>query len=62
MLDLGAGALILVILVLIAWTISGKSLPVFPTKGFDFFTERRWAPANEVFGALSFIFGTRSPR
>ena len=55
---LGAGALILVVLVLIAWTISGKSLPVFRDEGFSFFTERRWAPSNEVYGALSFIFGT----
>jgi phosphate transport system permease protein len=55
---LAAGALIVVILVLIAWTITGKSLPVFRHEGFDFFTERRWAPADEVYGALSFIFGT----
>ena len=55
---LAAGALILVILVLIAWTITGKSLPVFRQEGFGFFTERRWAPADEVYGALSFIFGT----
>jgi phosphate transport system permease protein len=55
---LGAGALILIVLVLIAWTISGKSVPVFRSEGFSFFTERRWAPNNEVYGALSFIFGT----
>jgi phosphate transport system permease protein len=55
---LGAGALILIVLVLIAWTISGKSLPVFRSEGIHFFTERRWAPNNEVYGALSFIFGT----
>ena len=53
-----AGALILVILALIAWTITGKSLPVFRSEGLSFFTERRWAPAKEVYGALSFIFGT----
>jgi phosphate transport system permease protein len=55
---LGAGALILVVLVLIAWTISGKSLPVFRAEGLNFFTERRWAPGKEVYGALSFIYGT----
>src|SRR6185295_2673050 len=55
---LGAGALILVILVLIAYTVSNKSFPVFRSEGFDFFTERRWAPNNEVYGALSFIYGT----
>ena len=42
---LAAGALILVVLVLIAWTISGKSLPVFRDEGISFFTERRWAPS-----------------
>ena len=55
---LGAGALILVVLVLIAWTVSGKSLPVFREEGVNFFTERRWAPGSEVYGALSFIYGT----
>ena len=35
---LASGALILVILVLIAWTISGKSLPVFREEGLSFFT------------------------
>ncbi|HEY7628500.1 MAG TPA: phosphate ABC transporter permease subunit PstC [Ilumatobacteraceae bacterium] len=53
-----AGALILVVLVLIAWTVSNKSLPVFRHEGVDFFTTKRWSPSNEVYGALSFIFGT----
>ena len=53
-----AGALILVVLVLIAWTVSNKSLPVFRSEGLDFFTQRRWAPTKEVYGALSFIYGT----
>jgi phosphate transport system permease protein len=55
---LASGGLILVILVLIAWTISGKSLPAFRQEGFGFFTGRRWAPADNVYGALSFIYGT----
>jgi phosphate transport system permease protein len=55
---LAAGALILVVLVLIAYTITGKSLPVFRAEGLDFFTERRWAPSREIYGALSFIYGT----
>jgi phosphate transport system permease protein len=55
---LASGLLILVILVLIAWTISGKSLPVFREEGISFFTEERWAPADDVYGALSFIYGT----
>jgi phosphate transport system permease protein len=55
---LASGGLILVILVLIAWTITGKSLPAFRHEGLDFFTTKRWAPADEVYGALSFIYGT----
>ena len=53
-----AGALILVILVLIAWTVTKKSLPVFRQEGIGFFTNRRWAPSAEAYGALAFIFGT----
>jgi phosphate transport system permease protein len=53
-----SGALVLVILVLIAWTIGGKSIPVFRSEGLNFFTERRWAPSKEIYGALSFMFGT----
>ncbi|HEY4610229.1 MAG TPA: phosphate ABC transporter permease subunit PstC, partial [Ilumatobacteraceae bacterium] len=55
---LAAGALILIILALIAYTITGKSVPVFRAEGLDFFTERRWAPTKEIYGALSFIYGT----
>lgn len=53
-----AGAVILVVLVLIAWTVTHKSLPVFRHEGIDFLTQKRWSPANEIYGALSFIFGT----
>ncbi len=52
------GAAIAVILGLIAWTIGNRSSLVFRTEGINFFTERRWAPADNVYGALSFIFGT----
>jgi phosphate transport system permease protein len=55
---LAAGAVILVILVLIAWTVTNKSVPAFRSEGIGFFTNRRWAPSNEVYGALSFIYGT----
>jgi phosphate transport system permease protein len=55
---LAAGALILVVLGLIAWTVSGRSLPIFREEGLHFFTQRRWAPGSEVYGALSFIYGT----
>ena len=53
-----SGALVLVILALIAWTIASKSRIAFQSEGVGFFTERRWAPASDVYGALSFIFGT----
>jgi phosphate transport system permease protein len=55
---LGAGALILIVLALIAYTITNKSLPVVRSEGVKFFTDRDWVPANGVFGALSFIYGT----
>ena len=55
---LGAGALILIVLALIAYTITNKSLPVVRSEGVKFFTDRNWIPANGVFGALSFIYGT----
>ncbi|MEY2521932.1 MAG: phosphate transport system permease protein [Ilumatobacteraceae bacterium] len=55
---LGAGALILIVLALIAYTITNKSLPVIRSEGVKFFTDRHWVPANGVFGALSFIYGT----
>ena len=55
---LGAGALILIVLALIAYTITNKSLPVVRSEGVKFFTDRNWVPANGVFGALSFIYGT----
>jgi phosphate transport system permease protein len=55
---LAAGALILVVLGLIAYTISNRSLPVIRSEGVKFFTDRHWVPANGVFGALSFIYGT----
>jgi phosphate transport system permease protein len=55
---LAAGALILIVLALIAYTITNKSLPVVRSEGVKFFTDRHWVPANGVFGALSFIYGT----
>lgn len=55
---LAAGALILVILGLIVITMSSRARHVFAHAGFGFFTGRRWAPNAEVYGALSFIYGT----
>jgi phosphate transport system permease protein len=57
---LTGGATILVILALIAYTVTNKSTLIFRTEGLDFFTQKRWAPSGDtpVFGALSFIYGT----
>jgi phosphate transport system permease protein len=53
-----AGVTILAILALIVITMTSRSTPVLRAEGLEFFTERRWAPNQEVYGALSFIFGT----
>jgi phosphate transport system permease protein len=54
----GAAALVLLILGLIAVTITQRSLPVFHHMGVHFFTARRWSPPDDIFGALPFIWGT----
>ena len=53
-----AAALVLVILGLIAFTMTRRAFPVFARMGTEFFTSRRWAPPDELFGALAFIWGT----
>jgi phosphate transport system permease protein len=55
---LGSGALVLVILGLIAVTMGNRSLDVFHHEGLSFFTSSKWAPANDQYGALAFIYGT----
>ncbi len=57
-LTLGAAALVLVILGLIAVTMTKRSLPVLREMGFDFLGSSRWAEADHHFGALAFVFGT----
>ena len=54
----GAAGLVLLILGLIAITITRRSLPVFHEMGFGFFTTKRWSPPDTLFGALPFIWGT----
>lgn len=53
-----AAALVLLILGLIAITITQRSVPVFGQMGFGFFTTFRWSPADSLYGALPFIWGT----
>jgi len=46
------------VLGLIALTISKRSIPVFHEMGFRFFSTSRWSPADSLFGALPFVWGT----
>lgn len=57
-LSIAAGLLVLVILGLIAVTMTSKSMPALRAMGADFFTSKRWSVPDEVYGAFSFIFGT----
>jgi phosphate transport system permease protein len=56
-LALASGLLVLVILVLIAVSISQQAAPWFSAEGFKIFTNN-WNPATNSFGALAFIYGT----
>jgi phosphate transport system permease protein len=42
----------------IALTMTRKAWPAFDKMGFEFFTSKRWAPNEGVFGARALIFGT----
>jgi phosphate transport system permease protein len=54
----GAAGLVLLILGLIALTITRRATPVFHVMGLRFFTTSRWSPADALFGALPFVWGT----
>jgi phosphate transport system permease protein len=51
----GAAAFVLLILGLIAITMTRRAWPAF---GDQFFSSTRWSPADHIFGALPFIWGT----
>ncbi len=53
-----AGGLVLVVLGLIAWTMASRSSEALSHMGLDFFTTKRWSPPDQVYGILSFIWGT----
>ena len=55
---IGAAGAVLVVLGMIAITMTRRSLPVLEEVGLDFFTTKRWAPASGAFGAVGFVFGT----
>jgi len=55
---IGAAGLVLLILGMIAVTMTNRALPVLQQMGTDFFTTVRWSAPDGLFGALPFIFGT----
>jgi phosphate transport system permease protein len=57
-LAVAAGAVVLVVLGLIAVTMLTKAFPVLRHSGLGFFTGRRWSPPDKLFGAFGFLFGT----
>jgi phosphate transport system permease protein len=54
----GAAALVLLVLGLIAITMTDRASSVFRAMGIDFFASKRWSPPDGRFGGLSFIWGT----
>jgi phosphate transport system permease protein len=52
---IGAAALVLLILGMIAITMTRRAWPAF---GDQFFSSIRWSPPEDIFGALPFIWGT----
>ena len=54
---LASGLLVLVILVLIAFSTTQQAVPWFKAEGWGIFG-KTWNPATSQFGALSFIYGT----
>src|SRR4051812_44140939 len=57
-LSIGAAALVLLVLGMIALVMTSRAWPVLEAMGVDFFTSKRWSPANELYGALPFVWGT----
>jgi phosphate transport system permease protein len=54
----GAGALVLVVLGLIAVVMASRAAPVLGTMGVEFFGSDTWSAPEGVYGALPFIWGT----
>lgn len=55
---IGAAGLVLLILGLIALSMSERAVPVIGEMGLEFFTSTRWSPPDTLYGALPFIWGT----
>ena len=57
-LALGAAMVVLVVLGMIAITMTSRSGPVLSRMGLEYFTSTRWSPADGQFGMLPFLWGT----
>src|SRR5688500_11798944 len=57
-LAIAAAAIVLVVLGLIAFTMTERALPVLERMGGEFFSSKRWSAPEGIYGALPFIFGT----
>src|SRR4051812_27689997 len=57
-LTLGAGLVVLGVLVLIAYSTTKEAWPAFREEGLSFITSDQWIPNEGKFGALPFIYGT----
>jgi phosphate transport system permease protein len=57
-LSAAAAAAVLLVLALIALSMTGRAFPVLEKMGLSFFTSTRWTEGEELYGALPFIFGT----
>jgi phosphate transport system permease protein len=57
-LAVAAAALVLVVLSLIAVTMTKRAWSALDLMGLDFFTSSRWSPPDKFFGAAAFIFGS----
>jgi phosphate transport system permease protein len=56
---IGAASLVLLILAFIAVSMTRRALPVLDHMGVvGFLTSERWSPADQLYGALPFIWGT----
>jgi phosphate transport system permease protein len=57
-LSLAAGLSVLAILVLIAYSTGHEAWPIFQHKAGEFLFTKRWAPSENKFGGLTFVYGT----
>jgi phosphate transport system permease protein len=58
MLAYAAGIMVLAVLGLITYTMVSHSTAALRHMGLDFFFTKRWSPPNQIYGILSYIFGT----